>query len=272
MVGRLEPRACWCSTSRAAGLRPAAVAAGRAVRAIRHGAAAGGGVFILDRADAVNGTMACACVWELDRHFHVSARARPRRPTRRRRGLRPARRTAISRRPAAARSAPPITTASATTRSRSRTGPVAIPARRARRSAELSHPRPRAAPVARWSSLLLGWVRARSSLCESPALAGHDLALAGATLLVADAAGDQSYAFALAGPVADTSPSSSCHASIRCASSTAKRSMSAGGEAYYDFGDRWIPLVAQPRPRYAESATLVTPVFDGSSPVVCGIG
>ena len=32
---------------------------------------------------------------------------------------------------------------------------------------------------------------------------------------------------------------------------------------WYDFGDRWIPLVAQRRPRYAESAVIVSGIFDG---------
>ncbi|MDT7605396.1 MAG: hypothetical protein QOF61_3393, partial [Acidobacteriota bacterium] len=32
------------------------------------------------------------------------------------------------------------------------------------------------------------------------------------------------------------------------------------GGAYYDFGERWIPLAEQRRPRYVEAATLVTPV------------
>lgn len=37
-------------------------------------------------------------------------------------------------------------------------------------------------------------------------------------------------------------------------------------DAWYDFEDRWIPLVEQPRPRYETSATLETPVFDGREP------
>jgi phage tail-like protein len=34
----------------------------------------------------------------------------------------------------------------------------------------------------------------------------------------------------------------------------------AGDQAYYDFGDGWVPLIAQRRPRYVEEATLLTPL------------
>jgi phage tail-like protein len=37
----------------------------------------------------------------------------------------------------------------------------------------------------------------------------------------------------------------------------------AGGDAYYDFADGWLPLVAQARPRYVEEATFYTPLRDG---------
>ena len=43
-----------------------------------------------------------------------------------------------------------------------------------------------------------------------------------------------------------------------------------GSRPFYDFGDddsaRWLPLVVQSRPRYAERATIETPVFDGREP------
>ncbi|HSF33662.1 MAG TPA: phage tail protein [Candidatus Tectomicrobia bacterium] len=48
--------------------------------------------------------------------------------------------------------------------------------------------------------------------------------------------------------------------------------VAAGGEVYYDFADRWIPLVAQHRPRYVVEATLETPLqeprqaFDSGEP------
>jgi phage tail-like protein len=43
-----------------------------------------------------------------------------------------------------------------------------------------------------------------------------------------------------------------------------KALVGAGGRAYYDFGDGWVPLVSQPRLRYADEATLLTPLDDGA--------
>lgn len=40
----------------------------------------------------------------------------------------------------------------------------------------------------------------------------------------------------------------------------------AATDAYYDFNDRWIPLVEQPRPRYVETGTFETRAFDGAEP------
>lgn len=37
-------------------------------------------------------------------------------------------------------------------------------------------------------------------------------------------------------------------------------------QPWYDFSDRWIPLVEQPRPRFETTATLETPEFDGAEP------
>lgn len=42
--------------------------------------------------------------------------------------------------------------------------------------------------------------------------------------------------------------------------------ISDGSHALYDFADGWVPLTPQRRPRYAASAALQTPVFDGREP------
>ena len=42
--------------------------------------------------------------------------------------------------------------------------------------------------------------------------------------------------------------------------------VAAGAGAFYDFGDGWIPLAEQRRPRYATAAALVTQPFDGREP------
>lgn len=42
--------------------------------------------------------------------------------------------------------------------------------------------------------------------------------------------------------------------------------VAAGSDAYYDFSENWIPLLAQSRPRYVDEATFTTPPFDGVEP------
>jgi phage tail-like protein len=42
--------------------------------------------------------------------------------------------------------------------------------------------------------------------------------------------------------------------------------VAAGDRPWYDFSDRWIPLIEQPRPRFESDATLETPEFDGGEP------
>ena len=94
---------------------------------------------------------------------------------------------------------------------------------------------------------------------------GHDLAIVGGTLYVADAAGNQSYAFSVTltpeGPAVQLLQQ---YFPMRLFGG--KGLVASGGQACYDFGDRWIPLVEQLRPRYVESGTLVTPVLDGGEP------
>ncbi len=45
-----------------------------------------------------------------------------------------------------------------------------------------------------------------------------------------------------------------------------KALIAGAGQAFYDFFDGWVPIVAQRRPRYAASAVLQTRVFDGREP------
>jgi phage tail-like protein len=44
-----------------------------------------------------------------------------------------------------------------------------------------------------------------------------------------------------------------------------KALVAAGNEVFYDFEERWIPLIEQRRPRYAPSATLYSPLKDGTN-------
>ncbi len=45
-----------------------------------------------------------------------------------------------------------------------------------------------------------------------------------------------------------------------------KALVNAGDRPYYDFGEAWIPLVEQKRPRYEPQAALLTPILDGHQP------
>lgn len=42
--------------------------------------------------------------------------------------------------------------------------------------------------------------------------------------------------------------------------------VAADGKVYYDFGERWLPLTNQNRPRFVEKGSLITGVFDGKAP------
>lgn len=96
-------------------------------------------------------------------------------------------------------------------------------------------------------------------------IVGHDMALAGDTLYVADSGGNQSYAFTLT--LGDGGPTLSLVTSyFPMRLFGGKGLVAANGQPWYDFGDGWIPLVAQPRSRYVDSGVLVTPVLDGGEP------
>jgi phage tail-like protein len=45
-----------------------------------------------------------------------------------------------------------------------------------------------------------------------------------------------------------------------------KALVAAGGQSFYDFDDRWIPLVEQPRQRFEPEAVIFTGIMDGGNP------
>jgi phage tail-like protein len=194
----------------------------------------GGGVFVLDREHAL--------VWELDRSFHVISGAPPAAPAAAEGGFRPAGG------PAAVACAPgPLRETDAT--------PVAADAIAVEAADDGGF------------FVLEDGGGSGSRVSRFPAggstglgsMTGFDFALAGDQLLVVDAAGNQASAFRLP----DLEPLLTYYPMRRFGG---KGLVAAGGEAHYDFDDRWIPLVAQARPRHADSATIVTPTFDGGLP------
>jgi phage tail-like protein len=97
------------------------------------------------------------------------------------------------------------------------------------------------------------------------AVVGHDMTLVGGTLYVADSAGNQSYAFTLT--LDDGGPELTLATSyFPMRLFGGKGLVAANGQPWYDFGDGWIPLVAQRRSRYVDKGVLVTPVLDSGEP------
>jgi phage tail-like protein len=104
---------------------------------------------------------------------------------------------------------------------------------------------------------------------------GHDLAfvpaagtsdpLAGA-VLVALASGFQTLAFSIASAGAGGATLLPLPEYYPMRQFGGRAIVTANGTPYYDFTNRFIPLVEQKRPRYATEGTLVTPVFDSGIP------
>jgi phage tail-like protein len=101
-------------------------------------------------------------------------------------------------------------------------------------------------------------------------LVAHDIAVvpaedgpnASAHLFVADAQGDQAFHFLLG----RTGPSV-VEPEYRPMRLFGGRGLVAAATGvHYDFGDRWIPLMAQRRPRYERRAVIVSEVFDSREP------
>jgi len=42
--------------------------------------------------------------------------------------------------------------------------------------------------------------------------------------------------------------------------------VASNGNVYYDFGERWLPLINQNRPRFVDKGSLMTEIFDGKEP------
>jgi phage tail-like protein len=84
-------------------------------------------------------------------------------------------------------------------------------------------------------------------------------------LYVVAAAGNQAHAFRLSVPD-DGLHGSAVEDYFPLRSFGGKALASDGTRAYYDFADRFVPLVEQKRPRFVPEAILLTPVFDGGEP------
>lgn len=101
----------------------------------------------------------------------------------------------------------------------------------------------------------------------------HDMALVPSaeknvlgTLYVADERGDQAYAFTVRLGMLETLRLALERAFYPMRMFGGKGLVAGPERAYYDFGDRWLPLVAQPRHRFEEAGTIVTPELDGHEP------
>ncbi|HYE15819.1 MAG TPA: phage tail protein [Pyrinomonadaceae bacterium] len=103
-------------------------------------------------------------------------------------------------------------------------------------------------------------------------LLAHDFAFAAAKderkrgllgrLYVADRGGNQTYVFELREGEGGQLTLGALPDYLPMRLFGGKAVVAAGGKAFYDFGDRWIPLVKQPRPRFTPEAVIFTPLND----------
>lgn len=206
----------------------------------------GGGVFVLDRDNG--------CVWELDRHFHVITSAPPAPATPPPGGFAPLGGPAQP---------PPSPTPGELSGAEATAVPadvIAIEADPNGGFLALEIGGDQGSLISRYSGgALVGRPVATAGL------SGYDLALVGDRVLMVDAGGNQTWAFTLT--EIDGAPTIDLLVSYYPMREFGGKGLIAGGgRAYYDFGDRWIALVAQARPRHVEQATVVTPAFDGGVP------
>jgi phage tail-like protein len=205
----------------------------------------GGGVFVLDRDHSQ--------VWELDRHFHVVSGA----------------------------AAPPETAPPGSFGPLG--GPVSASASRQQRlsAADATSVPPdviaiEADPSGGFFALHSGGAQGSAvsrysdgalmgASAATAGLSGYDLALVGGRLLMVDANGEQTWAFGLT-EVGGAPALELLVTYYPMRQFGGKGLVAAADRAYYDFEDRWIPLVAQARPRHVEAAGVVTPAFDSGIP------
>jgi phage tail-like protein len=215
----------------------------------------GGGVFVLDRDQGVLDPSDHHCrVWELDRHFHVVSGA-------------PAPAT-VPPGSFAPPGGPPSTPAPASTSRRlSPADATSVPADVIAIEAvpgggffALHSGESQGSAVSRYrDGGLIG------ASAATAGLSGYDLALVGDRLLMVDAAGKQTWAFGLT-EVAGAPALELLVAYYPMREFGGRGLVAAGDRVYYDFEDRWIPLVAQARPRHVDAAAVVTPAFDSGTP------
>ena len=221
--------------------------------------APGGGVFILDRDNRR--------YWRLDRHFHVCTGDAPPRV------VRPAR-PDFFQPPGGGRTRParrspgggiPIATAHAVAIEALPDGSVLILE---------TNPAAAFSRIFRYRGAALAGgpasTEAMAELIEPDKkkdfqLLGHDFAfVAPGRLYVAAGDGNQSFAFDITWPGGLSLSPVEQYLPMRLFGG--KALVEAGGRAWYDFGDGWIPLVEQRRRRYEQEALLFTQLFDGADP------
>jgi phage tail-like protein len=103
-------------------------------------------------------------------------------------------------------------------------------------------------------------------LGEAPLdFAAYDFAFADGRLVIASAEGNQAFAFTVTDPPAPFALAL-VEEYFPMRRFGGKALVASGTRVYYDFGDRWLPLIAQPHPRHVEDGTILTRIFDGREP------
>lgn len=96
-------------------------------------------------------------------------------------------------------------------------------------------------------------VHALVDLVVLPNTGGHDLVADGDRLVLVEDRGDQAFVFTIGDTLEHRAEF------VPLLGYSGRGLTVGGGEVWYPSGDRWVPLVALPRPRYPESATVALP-------------